>query len=136
MRNTRFFYKQHFTQMLSNTLKLNFCDLNFIQILHPRYHPKTIGDILKYKEKNKCVCIHEIIWKSITMKMKMNMKNRSHRYDINRTRSRNGHRYSKYKKCLIMIMLIGIKQHLSNIWSSIHEKVKQQLGWVEKTCCL
>ena len=28
-------------------------------------------------------------------------------------------------------MLICIKQHLSNIWSSIHEKVQQH--WVEKS---
>ena len=31
------------------------------------------------------------------MKMKMEMKNRSHRYDINRSTSRYGHNYSKYK---------------------------------------
>ena len=31
------------------------------------------------------------------------------------------------------MMLIGIKQHLRNIWSSIHEKVKQQCGWVKKS---
>ena len=30
------------------------------------------------------------------------------------------------------MMVICIKQHLSNIWSSIHEKVKQHWGWVEK----
>ena len=29
--------------------------------------------------------------------MKMKMKNRSLRYDINRPRSRHGHKYSKYK---------------------------------------
>ena len=29
-------------------------------------------------------------------------------------------------------MLICIKQQLSNIWSSIREKVKQHWGWVEK----
>ena len=46
------------------------------------------------------------------------MKNRSHRYDIN------------------MMLLICIKQHLSNIWSSIHEKFKQHWGWVEKKRCL
>ena len=39
---------------------------------------------------------------------------RSHRYNINRPRSRRGHKYSKYKKCLSMMMLISIKQHLSN----------------------
>ena len=51
----------------------------------------------------------------IIIKMKMKMKNRSHRYDINRPRSRHGHKYSKYKKCLNMMMLICIKQQLSNI---------------------
>ena len=34
-----------------------------------------------------------------------------------------------------MMMVICIKQHLSNIWSSIHEKVKQRGAWVEKKCC-
>ena len=28
------------------------------------------------------------------------------------------------------------KQHLSNIWGSIHYKVKQHWGLVEKKCCL
>ena len=125
-KTTRFFYKQHFykqlqaeidkkvQQMLSNTQRLNFCYSNFIDTLHPRYHPKIIGYILKIKQKKKCVCIHEILG-LITMKIRMNMKNRSHRYDINRPRSRHGHKYSKYKKCFSMIILIGIKQHQSNI---------------------
>ena len=65
--------------------------------------------------------------------MKMNMKNRSHTYDISKPRSRHGHKYSKHNKRLSMIMLVGIKQHLSNIWSSIHEKVKQEWDWVEKS---
>ena len=58
----------------------------------------------------------------------MKKKNRSHRYDIDRPRSRHGDKYSKNKKCLSMIMLICIKQHLSNIWSLIHEKIKQHWG--------
>ena len=48
----------------------------------------------KNKQKNKCVCIHEIM-RLIIMKLKMKMKNRSHRYDINRSRSRHGQKYSK-----------------------------------------
>ena len=65
-----FFYKHHFyrqrqaktKQMLNNTLKLNFCYLtNNIYILHPGYHPKIIGPTLKNLQKNKCVCIHEIV---------------------------------------------------------------------------
>ena len=81
-----------------------------------------IGHILK--NKRKCVCIHEFI-RLIIMKMKMKIKNRLHRHDINRPRPRHGNRISKYRKCLSMMMLICIKQHLSNICSSIHEKVKQ-----------
>ena len=52
------------------------------------------------------------------------MKNKSYRYDINRPRSRHGHKYTKYKICLSIMMVICIKKHLSNIWNSIHEKVK------------
>ena len=59
----------------------------------------------------------------ITTKIKM--EKRSHRYDINGLRPRHGHKYSKYKMCLTIIMLIRVKQHLRNIWSSHHEKVKQ-----------
>ena len=60
--------------------------------------------------------------------MKTKMKNRSHRYDINRPKPR----YSKYKKCLNMMMLICIKQHISNIWSSIHEKLNNTEAGLKK----
>ena len=43
------------------------------------------------------------------------MKTRSHRYDINRLRPKHGDKYTKYKRCLSMMMLISIRQHLSNI---------------------
>ena len=33
------------------------------------------------------------------------------------------------------MMVILIKQHLSNIWNSIHEKGKQHWGWVKKKHC-
>ena len=74
-----------------------------------RYHPKIIEQILKNKQKNKCVCFHEII-RLIILKMEMKMKNKSHRYDINRPRPRYGHKYSKYRKCLSIMMLFCIKQ--------------------------
>ena len=45
------------------------------------------------------------------------------RYDINR---------HILVLAVSMMILICIKQHLSNIWNSIHEKVKRQWGWVEK----
>ena len=65
--------------------------------------------------------------------MRLKMNDRSQRYDINRSSPKHGHKYSKYKMCLSIMML---KQHLSNIWSSIQEKVKQHWGWVEKKGCL
>ena len=42
------------------------------------------------------------------------MKNGSHKYDINRTRPKHGHKYTKHKMCLIIMMVISIKQQLSN----------------------
>ena len=89
---------------------------------------------LKKQAKEQVGLLNEII-RLIIMKMKKKKKNRSHRYDINRPRSRLGHKYSKYKTSLIMVMHICIKQHLSNIWNSIHQKVKQHWCWVEKNCC-
>ena len=78
-------------QMLSNTQRLNFCYLKIIHILHARCHPKIIGHILKNKQNNKCVCIHEILQLIVMM---IKMKNRSHRYDINRPTSKHGHIWS------------------------------------------
>ena len=61
------------------------------------------------------------------------MKNRSHGHGINRPRPRHGNKYTKYKKGLGTMMLVSVKQHLRNISSSIHVKVKQHWGWVEKS---
>ena len=56
------------------------------------------------------------------------------RHYIIRPRPRHGHKCTKYKYKTYhgIMMVICIKQHLSNIWSSIHEKVKQHWGWVNK----
>ena len=53
------------------------------------------------------------------------MKNKSHRYDIDGPRSRNRQKCTKYE-IYSMMMGTGIKQHLRNIWSLIHEKVRRQ----------
>ena len=126
--------------MLSNTLRLNFCFLKIIHILHPRYHQKIIGHILKNKQKNMHICTHEII-QLIIIKMEMKMKNKSQRYNLRRFRSRHGHKYSKYKKYFTMMMLLCIKQHLSCIWSLIHEKLgnteaelKKSVPFKKKAC--
>ena len=46
---------------------------------------------------------------------KLKMKNRSHRYDLNKPRLRHRHKCTKYKMCRSIMMVIYIKQHLSNI---------------------
>ena len=51
----------------------------------------------------------------MAMKIRLEMKNRSHRYDINRPRQIQGHKYTKYKMFLGKIMVVCIKQRLSNI---------------------
>ena len=43
------------------------------------------------------------------------MKNRSSRYDMNGPRRIHGHKCTKYKIYLDIMMVICIKQHLSNI---------------------
>ena len=118
--------------MLSKTLRLKFCYLKIIHILYLPSHLKTVGHILKNKQNNKCGCFHEIV-RSVLIKMEMKMKNKSHISNVNRPRPRHGCKYSKHKKCLRMMMLICLKQHLSNIWSSIPEKIKQPSGWVQKS---
>ena len=49
------------------------------------------------------------------MKMRLTLKNRSHRYDINRLKPRHRNKQTKYKMCLSIMMAMSIKQHLSNI---------------------
>ena len=68
----------------------------------------------------------------MAIKMRLEMKSKSQRYNLNSPRPRHGHIYTNCKMCFSIMMVICIKQHLSNIWSSIYEKVKQYWGWVEK----
>ena len=128
-------YLQKIKQMLSNTLSLNIWYRKIIGILHPCYHLTITGHILKNKQKNKHVCIHKIM-QLIKMKMKTKMEINSRKYGINRPSCRHEYKYSKYMKRLSMMMLVCIKQHLSNIWSSGYDNVKQHWSWVEKKRCL
>ena len=57
--------------------------------------------------------------------MTIKMRLRSYRYGINRPRPKHGHKFTKDKMCLSIMMIIYIKQYLNNISSSIYEKVKQ-----------
>ena len=71
--------------------------------------------------------------------MRLKMKNTSCRYDKNRPRSGHGHKYIKYKISLSIMMVICIKQHISNILSSINEKLsntdpglKKSVAYIKK----
>ena len=41
----------------------------------------------------------------------MKMKNTSDKYNVNRATLRHGHKYSKYKMCLSLMMIICVNQH-------------------------
>ena len=79
--------------------------------------------------KIKYVYLDEDIW-LMAKKMRLKMKNKSSRYDINRPRCWHGQKYTKYKICLDIMVVISIRQYLSYIWSLIHEKVKQH--WLRR----
>ena len=68
----------------------------------------------------------------MTFKMRLKLKNRLQTYDINRPGPLHGHKYPKYKICLSLMTVTCIKQHLSNILSSIHEKVKHAEAELKK----
>ena len=67
------------------------------------------------------------------MQTRLKIKGKSRWYDLIRDRPRHGHKHTKYKICLSIMMVICITQHLSNNWSSIHGQIKQHWGWVEKS---
>ena len=72
------FYKQRQAEVGKKLCKyyatpLGFCYLKIAHIFHPCYHPKRIRHTLKNAQKNKCVCIHEIIL-LIIMEMMMKKK--------------------------------------------------------------
>ena len=48
----------------------------------------------------------------MTMKVRLKMKNRLHRCDINRPRPRRGDKYTNYRMCLTTMMVICIKGYL------------------------
>ena len=64
----------------------DFCCLKIIPIFHPCYHPKLIWDILKNAQKTS-VSVLMRTW-LIIMKMRPKMINKSHRYEMNKTRLR------------------------------------------------
>ena len=95
------------------------------------YREKNGKYILQKVWKITVLYFNEIIW-LIKMKVKTIMKNRSHWYGINRRRPRDRLKYTKYKRFVSIMKFICTKKHLSDIWGSIHEKLKKHCGWVER----
>ena len=99
---TRFFYKQHFSKkhQVKNGIKQTKASWTFAiwnYFINSCYLPsKTNMRYSKKRAKNNCVYFNEIMWLLIVMKMKLKIKNESHRYDINRTSPRRFHKYTKY----------------------------------------
>ena len=94
-----------------------------LRFVHAPYNPKIIGNIIKLCK----IQVHLFLWryKSNENENEAEYEKIDQRYDINRPTSRYEPKYTKYIMYLSIITGICIKQHLSNIWSSIHEKVKQ-----------
>ena len=65
--------------------------------------------------------------------MWLKMKYRSQIYNINRYRTRHGYKYTKYKMYLTVMKRISIKQHLTNIRSSIMKKFSNTESELKKS---
>ena len=76
--------------------------------------PKKTRRYSRKYTKEKVRLFKEVI-QLMTMKIRLEMKNRSHRYDINKPRSIHEHKHAKYKMRLSIMMVTCTKQHLSKI---------------------
>ena len=56
------------------------------------------------------------------------MKSRSQRFDINRSRPRHVHKYTKYKMSIRIMMVIYIKQHQSNTKATFESQFMKTLS--------
>ena len=94
------------------------------------------GHILKNRQKNKYACIHQMTQLLIT-KMKMKMK-KDHIYTtkIDLGQGIDTNIVINIRGVSVWWSSFCIKQHLSNTWSSIHDKAKQHWGWPEKKVCI
>ena len=102
-------------QKLNNTVRL----LELLLLENYAVSSSTLSskDNRRYSKKcakNKYVYLNENI-RLMAKKMRLKMKNRSSRYDINRTRRRHGHKFTKYKICLHTMMVMSIRQDLRYI---------------------
>ena len=105
--------------MWSNTLRLNYLKI-FTFFIHVIIQKK--GILWKISKRTSA----PVFIRLIMMKIKMNMKNRSHRYDRNRPRPRHGHKCSKYK-CFIMMIL----NYISNTWATFEAHFMKKLSNTE-----
>ena len=69
----------------------------------------------------------------MAMEMRLKMKNRSQRYNINRRRPSHGHKYTKYKVCLSIMTVICIKQHLATFAAQFMKKLSSTEAELKKS---
>ena len=98
--------------MLSSTLRLKFCYLKIIHIVHTSYHLKIIRHIPKNLAKEQ-VCLYSWDYAINHNENEGIKEKRSHRWGINRPGSTYRHKCGKYKKCFSVMMLICFKTGLS-----------------------
>ena len=93
---------------------------------------KNSGRHSKKCTKIRYACFNnDVIW-LMTMKMRLKTKNRSQRYDINWSRPRHVHRYTKYKIwCLSIMVVICIKLGRFETLSWVEKSVAQKRNVVE-----
>ena len=60
------------------------------------------------------------------------MKNRSQRCNITRPRPRHGHKYTKYKLCLSIMMAICVKQQLTTFEAQFMKKLRNTEAELKK----
>ena len=123
---THFIYKQHFCKQYQAEIdKKNWArakqhaEAELLLLENYVVSSSTLSskDNRRYSKKcakNKYVYLNENIW-LMAKKKRLKMKNRSSRYDKNRPRCRHGHKYTKYKICLNIMMVISVRQHVSYI---------------------
>ena len=102
--NTRFFISKIFiSKFTKNQAKTELLVFENYLLSLSTLSSKNNRRYSKKWSKNKYVCLNKAIW-FMTMKVRLEMKKRSHRYDMNWPSPRHGLQYTKY-----LMILEGIK---------------------------
>ena len=108
---------QKIKKKLNNTLRLNFCYLKTFLLCSSTLSSKN-NRIYKKCAKYKCACFTDVI-RLMTIKVRLKMKNRLQRYNINRPKPRHRSKYTNYKMYISIMPLYVLSYTLKlNWWKS------------------